>query len=133
MSKYVVMLEDDSDDHSLVKDTLLELSISIPVKFFSSSQALFSFLAGAKEQPSLILADHNAVPDNGIAVLRKLKSQPSLAGIPVVILSDSDLAVYREEAYRLGAASFIKKPDTIQATGEKIGLFFRYWLEVAEV
>jgi hypothetical protein len=39
----------------------------------------------------------------------------------------------RAFAVKPGAASFIKKPDTHQQTQQKIGTFFKYWFEVAEV
>jgi CheY-like chemotaxis protein len=132
MSKYVLMLEDDSDDQSLVKETLSELKMEIPIKYFSSSTDLFSFLS-AGEKPSLILLDYNATPDNGIDVLKKLKSDKEYSQIPTVILSDNDLPHYRNESYANGASSFIKKPDTLEATHQKIGTFFKYWFEVAEV
>ncbi len=126
------MLEDDSDDRYLVREVLADLGIDVPVRFFTESHELFEFL-GRAEKPSLILVDYNAVPDNGIEVLKKLKNDESYREIPVAILSDSDLAKYRGECYALGASTFIKKPDTLEATKEKIGTFFKYWFEVAEV
>jgi CheY-like chemotaxis protein len=132
MIKQVLMLEDDSDDRYLVREVLADLGIDVPVRFFTESHELFEFLSRA-EKPSLILVDYNAVPDNGIEVLKKLKNEEAYREIPVAILSDSDLPKYRSECYALGASTFIKKPDTLEATKEKIGTFFKYWFEVAEV
>jgi CheY-like chemotaxis protein len=132
MNKLVVMLEDDSDDRYLTGEILAELGIDVPVRFFSKSNELLDFLSGP-EKPSLILLDYNAAPDNGITVLQKLKSDPATKEIPVVILSDNDLQPYRSESYRNGASSFIKKPASMEQTRQKIGTFFRYWFDVAEV
>lgn len=132
MEKYVLMLEDDSDDRSLVKETLSELNMDVTIKYFSSSTDLFKFLSSG-EKPALILLDYNATPDNGIDVLKKLKSNKEFSQIPAVILSDNDMPHYRNECYANGASSFIKKPDTLEATHQKIGTFFKYWFEVAEV
>ena len=132
MDKYVLMLEDDSDDQSLVRETLSELNMDIPIKYFSNSVDFFKFLSSA-ELPSLILLDYNSTPDNGIAVLKKLKACNKHSHIPVVILSENDQPEYRNECYIHGASSFIKKPDTLEATNKKIGTFFKYWFEVAEV
>ena len=75
----------------------------------------------------------HATPDNGIEMLKKLKSNDIYQEIPVVILSDNNFSHYRSKCYQLGAASFIKKPETHQATQQKIETFFKYWFEVAEV
>ena len=132
MDKYVLMLEDDSDDQSLVRETLSELKMDIQIKYFSSSTDLFAFLSSA-EKPSLILLDYNTTPDNGIDVLKKLKSNKEFSKIPTVILSDNDMPLYRNECYANGASSFIKKPDTLEATHQKIGTFFKYWFEVVDL
>ena len=132
MSKYVLMLEDDTDDRYITSETLSELEIPIPIKFFSNSDEVFKFLA-TSEKPSLLLVDFNSTPDNGFEVLKKLKSSDQYKEIPVVILSDNNIPQYRTKCYAHGAASFIKKPDTHDDTKKKIGTFFKYWFEVAEV
>lgn len=132
MNKSIFILEEDSDDWSLVRETLLELGMNVPLQFFSNSTDLFAHLDEAP-LPSLVLVDYNTLPDNGLQVLKRLKSSSRLCEIPVVILSDSDLAQYRNECYQCGAASFIKKPDTAEGTRKKIGTFFSYWLDVVEL
>ena len=132
MDKYVLMLEDDRDDRYITTETLSELGIDIPIKFFSNSREVLDHISTA-EKPALMLIDFNATPDNGIEMLKKLKSNDLYQEIPVVILSDNNFSHYRSKCYQLGAASFIKKPETHQATQQKIETFFKYWFEVAEV
>lgn len=132
MNKLIVMLEGDSDDRYLTEEMMAELGLEAPIQFFSNSQALFEFLAGP-EKPSLIMADYNSVPDNGLDVLKKLKKNDRFKDIPVVILSDNDLSNYKKACYAEGASSFIKKPSSFEATRQKIGTFFNYWLDVAEI
>ena len=132
MNRFVLMLEGDGDDRYITEQTLSELDIDIPIRFFSNSTDLFNFLSG-EEKPSLVLIDYNSTPDNGIVVLKKLKADFRLNDIPVIILSDSDHPKYKNECYRHGASSFIKKPDTAEATNKKIAAFFHYWFDVVEV
>ena len=132
MDRFVLMLEGDGDDQYITEQTLSELDIKIPIKFLSKSNELFNFLSPSNK-PVLILIDYNSIPDNGIAVLKKLKSNAAYNYIPVVILSDSDHPEYKNECYQNGASSFIKKPDTADATNKKIASFFNYWLKVVEV
>jgi len=128
----VFMLEDDKDDRYLTNEMIGELGIEMELKYFSSSTALLDRLHSG-ERPSLILLDYNASPENGPDVLKKIKNDSSLNDIPVVILSDSDHPKFRKKCYALGASSYIRKPDSLAETKEKIGTFFRYWFEVAEV
>ena len=132
MPKMVYMLEDDIDDRYLTEEILKESGVKIPIRHFQNSNALFAALDEG-ELPSLILVDYNIAPENGLTVVKKLKSHPPFSGVPVVILSDNDLPHYKNECYALGASSFIKKPSTLEGTRRKITSFFTYWLEVAEV
>lgn len=132
MNRFVLMLEGDGDDRYITQQTLSELSIDIPIKFLSASIEFFNFLSQS-DKPALILVDYNSVPENGLEVLKKLKSDAMFSDIPVVILSDSDHPKYKNECYKFGASSFIKKPDSVEGTNKKIAAFFNYWFDVVEV
>ena len=132
MNRFVLMLEGDRDDRYITQQTLDDLNIDVSIRFLSNSTEFFNFLSGSAK-PVLLLVDYNSNPDNGVEVLKKLKSDPSCSDIPVVILSDSDQPKYRNECYKLGASSFIKKPNSHEGTNKKIASFFNYWFHVVEV
>ena len=132
MARLVLMLEGDSDDRYITNEALERLGIDIDMRFFSGSKEFFGFLSKS-ERPALILIDYNSEPDNGVEALRKLKRDDTYNDVPVVILSDSDHPRYKDECYREGASSFIKKPQSVAATNKKIAAFFSYWLDVVEV
>ena len=46
----------------------------------------------------------------GMAVLRKLKSDPDVAGIPVIMLTVQDDPMLMSRSLRIGAAKFLNKP-----------------------
>jgi CheY-like chemotaxis protein len=132
MNRFVLMLEGDGDERYITQQILSELGIDITIHFSSNSIEFFNFLSKG-EKPALILVDYNSVPENGIEVLKKLKSNASYNDVPVVILSDSNLPKYKNECYLYGASSFIKKPDNNEDTNKKIASFFNYWFDVVEV
>lgn len=132
MDRFVLMLEGDGDDRYITEQTLSELHIDIPIQFLSNSIEFFNFLSRS-EKPILILVDYNSVPESGLEVLKKLKASVEYNDIPVVVLSDSVHPKYKDECYKFGASSFIKKPDTLEATNKKIASFFNYWFNVVEV
>lgn len=131
--KLILMLEDDSDDRYITEQAIEELGLDVDIEFFSDSNQFLHFLAGTSLYPSLLLIDYNSTPENGLAVLKKIKALTPLNKLPVIILSDSNTEKYKAECYAHGASSFIQKPQTVEATANKIETFFKYWFTVAEV
>jgi CheY-like chemotaxis protein len=131
-NRYILMVEDDPDDRYITNQTLKELGFNVPIIYLTQSDKVFSYLA-EHEAPAIILIDYNSSPDNGVEILKTLKSHPGYQHIPVIILSESAAPAYVTECYRHGANTFIVKPFTSAATRKKIESFFTYWLEVAEV
>ncbi len=110
-----LMLEDDTDERYLTTSTLLELWIEVEVNFVQNSEQLFRFLSGVKRSV-IILIDYDIHPENGVEILKKIKSHSLYKNIPVTILANSDDAKYVEECYANGANFYIKKPANLQET-----------------
>jgi len=70
--------------------------------------------AREKGEPSLdlILLDLNLPQMSGHSVLALLKADPLLQRIPVLVLTTSHFKEDERQAYQLGAAQFLIKPDT---------------------
>lgn len=128
--RYILMLEDDLDDRYLTNAVLQELNLEATLRFLSNTNSLFSTIEAS--QPFLIITDFNLNPETGFDILKKIKGHRSFQHIPVVILGDSNNADFIAECYRLGASTYAIKPRTLEETKNKITLFIRYWLEVAE-
>jgi CheY-like chemotaxis protein len=64
-------------------------------------------------RPDLIVVDINLPFYSGLDILRRLRQQPWLSGIPVVILTTSDSRVEREQAEHLGISCFLRKPTDL--------------------
>jgi CheY-like chemotaxis protein len=128
---YILMLEDDPDDRTLTHSIIEESGISVPLIFLSTFTELETALEN--NPPILILLDYNLNPETGLDVLKHLKSDQNFLHIPVVILGDAEDPGFTAECYRMGANSYIIKPSSIEETKKKITLFFKYWMEVAEL
>jgi two-component system, response regulator len=74
-----------------------------------------------------VLLDLKLPKVDGMQVLRELKSREETRAVPVVMLTSSKEDRDLEEAYRLGANSYIVKPvefDSFVTAVEQLGL---YW------
>ncbi|MBS1493730.1 MAG: response regulator [Bacteroidetes bacterium] len=78
----------------------------------------------------LIILDLKIPKVSGLEVLRRVKSNSLTKSIPVIILTSSKEERDIEEAYKLGANSYIVKPiefDILNNTIIKLG---EYWLQI---
>ena len=64
-----------------------------------------------QEKPDMILLDLILPKKDGFEVLELLKSDPATKNIPVIVLSNLETAENVEKAVRLGAVSYLVKPN----------------------
>lgn len=69
--------------------------------------------AVGKLRPDLVLLDLDLPTLTGLEVLRRLKSDPKLAKIPVIVVTASVMQRERNKAMEGGAKAFIEKPFDI--------------------
>lgn len=84
------------------------------------------------QKPKLILLDLKMPKISGLQVLEKIKSDPELKSIPVVILTSSKENPDIDKCYSLGANSYIVKPvdsDNFFNAIREIGL---YWMILSQ-
>jgi len=62
----------------------------------------------AHEQPGLVLSDYMMPVMDGAALLTKMKAEPALQGIPVVLMSSLPEAAVAARC--IGYAAFLRKP-----------------------
>ncbi|NOZ50300.1 MAG: response regulator [Chloroflexi bacterium] len=77
--------------------------------------------------PGLVLLDLKLPKVNGFQVLKQLKAHPHLCVAPVIILSSSAQGADIQEAYQLGANSYLVKPIDFDSFLDMIGEVKRYW------
>ena len=67
---------------------------------------------------------------SGLDVLRWIQQSPELSALLVIILSSSPDQRDVDEAYRLGARSFLVKPVSVEKRLEMAKAIKTYWLEL---
>lgn len=129
------MLEPDNDDQFLTQSVFADENIDIELEFFNYSNEMLESLSGAirESYPQMIIISLRSVPENGLEVLRRLKSHPDFREIPVVVLSEFATAGLVKQCYQMGANSFIQKPDNGEKAISRIRSFLNYWFNVVEL
>jgi CheY-like chemotaxis protein len=68
-----------------------------------------------EEQPDVILMDLRMPGIGGIEAVKRLKSDPTVSHIPIIVISAWTSRANRDEAIQAGAAKFMAKPvDTMR-------------------
>ena len=63
-----------------------------------------------KHEPDLIILDLGLPGGDGFVVMERLKLIPSLAVIPIIVVSARDVRTNQERALKAGAKAFLQKP-----------------------
>ncbi|EGF30654.1 putative response regulator receiver (Che-Y like) [Oxalobacteraceae bacterium IMCC9480] len=92
-----------------------------------------TFAGTASGKPKLVLLDVKMPKVDGIDVLRRIRADPDLHAVPVVMLTSSAEERDMVESYRLGANSYIVKPVDTFDFDKIISDTGFYWMLVNKV
>jgi two-component system response regulator len=111
----VLLVEDDVDHVFLVRRAIADLpDVAVTVEVAGDGEQALDRLARARFEPGgppqLVLLDLKMPRMDGLEVLRRIRSNESAHGLPVVVLTSSERQEDREYALRLGATWFVCKP-----------------------
>jgi len=136
-NKVILLVEDNPDDVRLTQRALKDNHISNELVIVSDGAAALEYLLRASAEPdgilpAVTLLDLNLPKINGLELLQRVRSNPKLKRLPVVILTSSKEEIDLVRSYDLGANSYIQKPvefDEFNTAVRQLGL---YWLLLNE-
>ncbi len=129
----ILIVEDDEGHAILIRQNLEAAGLSNRIEHFRDGQAVLDFFfkqsstrAAGPSQTFLVLLDIRMPKVDGIEVLRRLKSDPELRKLPVIMLTTTDDAREVEHCHQLGCNVYIQKPvdyDKFAEAIRRLGLF----------
>lgn len=125
---YILLVDDDVDDCLL---TQMALCRQVPyrlIKTLPNGAALLETLDQASVLPRLVLLDLNMPIMNGLEALEVIRQNERYAGLPIVILTTSDLDEDKQRAAELRADGFLTKPITGEQYRQMIDTLIKRWL-----
>ena len=133
----MLLAEDDYDDRYLISEALDESGVDNQLYIVENGEDLIDYLKNRgkytdKEEyprPGLILLDLNMPLMDGREALAKIKSDPDLKMIPIVVLTTSQADEDIQETYGLGITGFITKPMTFSGLVEIMKSVGNYWFQ----
>ena len=132
----VLLIEDDPGDVLITREAFEHNKINNTLHVAHDGEAGLDFLyrRGAFQdvpRPDLILLDLNLPKYDGRQLLEKIKSDPELSHIPVVVLTTSSAEEDILRSYKLHANAYVTKPIHLDAFLSAVGSIVSFWLETA--
>jgi CheY-like chemotaxis protein len=134
----ILLVEDNPGDVILTKKIFEDIQATLQLNVVSDGDEAMAYLRceppyTGSPRPDLILLDLNIPKKNGCEVLREVRSDETLRPIPVVVLTTSDHDTDVNNAYRLGANSYIAKPSELDAFARTIESIEDFWLKTVQL
>ena len=119
--KYLLYLDDDSDDHFIFSSIINENFPDVRLTLLDSCDKLMPYLMDMRIAfPDLIFLDMNIHGNQYFECLKELKNTKTVENIPVIIYSTSDSQKQALQALEVGAYKFVVKPFTFREAAEQL-------------
>lgn len=137
----ILLVEDDPNDILLTQRAFRKANLSnAALQIVSDGDAAIAYFSGTGEYvdrdryplPVLVLLDLKLPRRSGHEILAWLRQQPELRRIPVIILTSSKQNGDINQAYDLGANSYLVKPVGLPPLVEVVQSLNLYWLLLNE-
>jgi CheY-like chemotaxis protein len=123
MKLMLLLVEDNPGDVYLIRRALDAQALAYDLSVASDGEEAIRYLEeseAADRAIDLVLLDLNLPRRGGIEVLMRIRTSPSFAKVPTLLLTSSDSPQDRERSFRLGASAYFRKPSNL-ADFMKIG------------
>jgi len=106
MTKRILVVEDQEDNRQILRDLLANAGYEM-IEAEDGKQAIE---LAASHRPDLILMDIQLPLVDGYEATRRLKADPSLMNIPIIVVTSYALSGDEEKARRAGCDAYVAKP-----------------------
>jgi CheY-like chemotaxis protein len=125
----ILIVEDDEGHAILIRENLEAAGVPNRIEHFTDGQAVLDFFARRPPTPNesyIVLLDIRMPKVDGIEVLRRMRADPQLRLLPIIMLTTTDDVRDVQRCHQLGCSGYIQKPVDYEKFAEairRIGLF----------
>jgi two-component system, cell cycle response regulator DivK len=121
MKKLILVVEDQEDNRQILRDLLSNAGYDM-VEAEDGEQALE---AVTRQRPDLILMDIQLPIMDGYEATRRIKADPALKAIPIIVVTSYALSGDEDKARAAGCDDYVAKPFSPRALLVKIREYLR--------
>ncbi len=116
MSKRILVVEDEEDNRRIVRDLLTSVGYEI-IEALTGEEGV---TAAETHLPDLILMDIQLPGLDGYEATRRIKANPALRHIPIIVVTSYALSGDDVKAFAAGCDAYVSKPFSPRALLAKI-------------
>jgi len=132
----ILLVEDRDDDVYLVRRALAKAGVSNPFFVVENGEEALAYLEGLGKYrnrdeyplPDIMLLDLRMPRMDGYEVLRAVRSKPEFKSLRIIVLTTSEDLQDVNQAYDLGANSFLVKPLEFENYAAMMRTLTSFWL-----
>jgi len=106
MNKRVLVVEDHEDNRRILRDLLGSAGYDM----IEAENGQAAIVLAAEKRPDLILMDIQLPIMDGYEATRRIKADPDLRGIPLIVVTSYALSGDEEKARLAGCDDYVSKP-----------------------
>jgi two-component system, chemotaxis family, response regulator Rcp1 len=128
----ILLVEDNEGDIRLMREILGEINPTARLHVVMDGAEAMDFLGYqgrflVAPRPNVILLDLNLPKVHGREVLARVKANPHLQMIPVIVLTSSEDDSDVESSYQLMANSYLRKPGNMEEWEQMVRSLNHFW------
>lgn len=109
---FILLAEDDEDDRQFFREAIERMKLNTILEMVTDGVFLIDYLKNNPEKrPHLLFLDLNMPRKGGFECLEEIRKDMNIQDLPIAIYSTSNASSDMEEAFRLGANIYIRKPS----------------------
>ncbi len=116
MTHRILVIEDQEDNRTILRDLLGSAGFT----YLEAIDGAAGIEAASREMPDLILMDIQLPEVDGYEATRRIKSDPVLAGIPIIAVTSYALSGDEAKARAAGCDDYVTKPYSPRALLAKV-------------
>ena len=116
MSKRILVVEDQEDNRRILRDLLT----SVGFELFEAEDGAQGIAAAQAHRPDLILMDIQMPVLDGYEATRRIKANPALRAIPIIVVTSYALSGDESKARAAGCNGYVSKPYSTRQLLAKI-------------
>jgi DNA-binding response OmpR family regulator len=106
----ILLIEDNPEDAVFLQRAFVKAGLTCEVRVAGDGQKGLDHLSSDSQRPSHVLLDLKLPRKSGIEILQWIRKHATLARIPVIVLTSSDVAADVDQARALGVDAYLVKP-----------------------
>jgi two-component system, cell cycle response regulator DivK len=116
MSRRILVVEDQEDNRQILRDLLANAGYDM----IEAEDGMQAIAAASRHRPDLILMDIQLPTLDGYEATRRIKADPALTAIPIIVVTSYALSGDEDKAREAGCDAYVAKPYSPRALLAKI-------------